>query len=59
MAGSVVGREAELRAVDEILVAAREGLGALVFEGEPGIGKTTVWREGISRAGAQGVGCQN
>jgi DNA-binding CsgD family transcriptional regulator len=54
MAGSVVGRETELAAVDEVLVAAREGLRMLVVEGEAGIGKTTIWREGIERARERG-----
>jgi MoxR-like ATPase len=54
MAGSVVGREAELLAVDAALAAARGGLAALVVEGEPGIGKTTVWREAVARAVVQG-----
>jgi DNA-binding CsgD family transcriptional regulator len=53
-AGTVVGRQAELAAVDAVLAAARDGLAALVLEGEPGIGKTTVWREGIARARCQG-----
>ncbi len=54
MPGSVVGREAEQAAVDSMLAGAQEGLRLLVLEGEPGIGKTTVWREGIVRAGALG-----
>jgi predicted ATPase len=53
-AGSVVGREAELAAVDAALEAARSSLAALVLEGEPGIGKTTVWREGLARAAGRG-----
>jgi tetratricopeptide (TPR) repeat protein len=40
-AGPVVGREAELTAVRQELIAALTGrLAALAFEGEPGIGKT-------------------
>jgi DNA-binding CsgD family transcriptional regulator len=54
MAGSVVGRETELAAVDAVLAATREELSVLVLEGEAGIGKTTVWREGMSRAAGQG-----
>ncbi len=54
MAAGVVGREAELVKLDELLVGARGGLRVLVLEGEPGIGKTTVWREGIERAAASG-----
>ena len=61
MVASIVGRDAELGAVDEVLVSSREGLGFLVLEGEAGIGKTTVWREGIDRAGRGGyrvLSCQ-
>jgi DNA-binding SARP family transcriptional activator/DNA-binding CsgD family transcriptional regulator len=54
MAASVVGREAELAAVDSVLAAALEGLRLLVIEGDPGIGKTTVWRAGVARAGGHG-----
>lgn len=50
MATSVIGREAELVAVDRLLDSARRSLAALVLEGDAGIGKTTMWREGISRA---------
>lgn len=46
----VVGRDEELAAADRFLDVALAGPGALVLEGEPGIGKTTVWREVIRRA---------
>jgi ATP-dependent Clp protease ATP-binding subunit ClpA len=55
MAVSVVGRATELATVGEVLSAARDGLQVLVIEGEPGIGKTTVWREGIAQAWRAGV----
>jgi DNA-binding CsgD family transcriptional regulator len=48
--GTIVGRDAELRQIDVVL----DGGGALLLEGEPGIGKTTVWREAIARAERQG-----
>src|SRR5258708_15878581 len=54
MAITVFGRDAELGAVDAVLTAARRGLAALVLEGDPGIGKTTVWQQGIARAAAAG-----
>ncbi len=54
MAAAVYGRESVLGAVDTVLAAARHGLAALVLEGDPGIGKTTVWREGIARAAGSG-----
>lgn len=45
----MVGREEELEAVERF-VARRGGPGALTIEGEPGIGKTTLWRAGLGRA---------
>jgi DNA-binding CsgD family transcriptional regulator len=50
----LLGREAELVAVDDLLDRAGSGFAALVLEGEPGIGKTTVWGEGVRRAEALG-----
>jgi hypothetical protein len=38
--GSVVGRVAELAAIESELSTARRGLSAITLEGEPGIGKT-------------------
>jgi MoxR-like ATPase len=46
----IVGRQAELQAVQRFLRAARERIAALVIEGEPGIGKTTIWRHAIATA---------
>ena len=51
----VVGRDAELRAIDGFLDAARSRFAVLALEGEAGIGKTTVWREGVLRAKAGGA----
>jgi DNA-binding CsgD family transcriptional regulator/predicted ATPase len=48
----VVGREAELEAIDRFLGS--EAGRALVLEGEPGIGKTTLWRVALERARALG-----
>jgi DNA-binding CsgD family transcriptional regulator len=48
------GRDAELVEVEATLADARHGLAALVLEGDPGIGKTTVWRQGIARAAGHG-----
>jgi DNA-binding CsgD family transcriptional regulator len=47
---NVVGRERELSQAEEFLDAAGERFAALVLEGDPGIGKTTVWREVVRRA---------
>jgi DNA-binding CsgD family transcriptional regulator len=46
----VIGREAELAAVAAFLDAIPEGAHALLFEGEAGIGKTTIWEAGLDAA---------
>jgi DNA-binding CsgD family transcriptional regulator len=51
----VVGRRDELEAVVALASAAQSGFRAIVLEGEPGIGKTTVWRTGVAHAEAAGV----
>src|SRR5438045_1909836 len=48
MAESHTGREAELAAIAAFLDGG--SLRALVLEGEAGIGKTTLWREGLRLA---------
>ena len=53
MAGTVVGRETELGAVERFLDRVSSGPAALVIEGEAGIGKTTVWLEAIAAAEAR------
>ena len=53
MAG-VVGREAELRALDALLGGDRSEPRALFFAGEAGIGKTTVWDAGVELTRARG-----
>jgi DNA-binding CsgD family transcriptional regulator len=45
-----VGRQAELRQLDAFLDAARSELRALAVVGAAGIGKTSVWAEGVRRA---------
>ena len=50
----LLGRDVELAAMGEF-VAARTGLpAALLVRGEPGIGKTSVWREGMRMASEHG-----
>jgi DNA-binding CsgD family transcriptional regulator len=50
----IVGREAELRAMDEFMRA--DGApGALVLTGGPGIGKTTLWEAGVELARRGGL----
>ena len=51
MAGDVIGRESELAILNSFLDSIPTGPSALVLSGDPGIGKTTVWKEGL--AGAQ------
>ena len=46
----VIGREWEQERVDGFLDMIAEGSAALVLEGEPGIGKTTVWRAVVDAA---------
>lgn len=50
----VIGREQELSLAGDFLDSAGERFSVLLLEGEPGIGKTTVWREVVRRAEAQG-----
>ena len=51
----VVGRESEIDSVHDFLEAVPGGPIALLIEGEVGIGKTTLWREGIAEAGERGL----
>lgn len=53
MHGVLVGREIELGAVERWLASAGPSL--LEIEGEPGIGKTTLWDEGVRRAREAGA----
>lgn len=48
-----VGRDAELELVDSFLERVPGGRPILILEGDPGIGKTTVWLEAIRRAEAR------
>jgi DNA-binding CsgD family transcriptional regulator len=49
-AGEILGRERELRLLDAFLERAVDGSSSLMLEGEPGIGKTTLWWELVRRA---------
>jgi DNA-binding CsgD family transcriptional regulator len=49
-ASAIFGREQQLAAADAFLGAAHGGFSVLRLHGEPGIGKTTVWREVIRQA---------
>lgn len=50
----LISRDAELRAVEDLLDAVPTGTSVLVLEGGVGIGKSTVWRAGVERARARG-----
>jgi DNA-binding CsgD family transcriptional regulator len=49
----VIGRDAELERIAQFLDGT-SGTGCLVLGGEPGIGKTTMWEEGLELARARG-----
>ncbi|HYS31818.1 MAG TPA: AAA family ATPase [Streptosporangiaceae bacterium] len=50
MSGKIVGRDRELEAASAFMAAMKRGPAGLVFAGEPGIGKTTLWLEVCERA---------
>ena len=50
MAGDVIGREPELAILQRFLDSIPTGPSALLLSGDPGIGKTTVWKEGLAAA---------
>lgn len=54
MPAAVVSRAGESRALAEFLGATGTGPSALIIEGEPGIGKTTLWSTGVEQARTTG-----
>jgi hypothetical protein len=54
MPAAVVTRAAETQALAEFVRATATGPSALIIEGEPGIGKTTLWSTGIEQARTTG-----
>ena len=50
---AVIGREQEIAVVSAFLDSLRHGSGALLVEGEAGIGKSTVWFEAVRLAEAR------
>jgi DNA-binding CsgD family transcriptional regulator len=54
-ADELLGREAELALIGAFFDRSTPGPKALVIEGEPGIGKTTLWREAIRIAETRGT----
>jgi DNA-binding CsgD family transcriptional regulator len=53
MAAAVIGREDELAAIEDFLERSQRRPSGLVIAGEPGIGKTILWRACIQQAGDQ------
>jgi len=53
--GQVVGRDVELAVVRRFLDGVPAESRALLVEGEPGIGKTTIWVAAIDEAEARGI----
>jgi DNA-binding CsgD family transcriptional regulator len=51
----MVGRKDELEAIRAFLASPRAEPGALVLEGDAGIGKSTLWRAAVEEASAQGT----
>lgn len=54
-ADGLLEREAELDAIRRHLDEAESSPAALILEGEPGIGKTMLWRAGVAYAQEQGL----
>lgn len=52
---AILGRDAELAAITRFFDDERSGPRTLLLEGEPGIGKTTLWREGVRLAESKGL----
>jgi len=46
----IIGRDDELAAVGRFLTSVSEGPAALLLQGDPGIGKTTLWKEAVAAA---------
>ena len=53
MTTAVIGREREQSAIQSLIATVGDGPQALVLSGEPGIGKTVLWEEGLSGAKQQ------
>jgi DNA-binding CsgD family transcriptional regulator len=51
---AIVGRDADLAAVERFLDRLATDRGALIVEGEAGIGKTTIWRAALASASQRG-----
>jgi MoxR-like ATPase len=49
----VIGRSEEIAVVEAFLDSLLTGPAALYLSGEPGIGKSTVWRAGVASANSR------
>jgi hypothetical protein len=56
MVDAVIGRPGEFAALDSLLDRVGAGVAGIELDGEPGIGKSTVWRESARRAVERGLG---
>src|SRR5690348_4214653 len=54
MLAGIIGRSSELQALQDFLARIATGPSALLIEGEPGIGKTTLWLHAVRAAGSAG-----
>ncbi|HYF11336.1 MAG TPA: AAA family ATPase, partial [Actinomycetota bacterium] len=54
MGGDVIGRGSELAVLHRFLDSIPTGPSAVLLSGDPGIGKTTVWKEGLGGALGRG-----
>lgn len=50
----MLGRDVELAAIERTLDTIGDGFAAIIISGDPGIGKTTLWRHGVATAQARG-----
>lgn len=55
MSTAVFGREQELGTIETFIDRSLRGPAALVIVGEPGIGKTVLWQQGVERAAGEGA----
>ena len=55
MNAELIGRAAEVVAVDQFLELGETALASLLIHGDAGIGKTAIWRAAIERAGEHGA----
>lgn len=55
MTREIIGRDEELASLHAFIDDAREGLSAVVLEGEAGIGKSTLWLAGVEYASTRGL----